>query len=396
MPPVQAAKMAGGIFLNSGRQLGQARDLYRQGDTTGAVGRVAAAVPIVGPLADQITDTAITEDNPAKAAGQVTGILASALAPKIAAGVKPLVQRAAAPLRRGANQAMETALSATTKGNKIRTQNITPELVNRRFVADSAKDAAAQAKAQVQAVGQQIDDAFQALPDDATVPLQPIAEQLANRVVEKVTVPGPNGTRIPANPQAEQAIKHAEDLVQRIGDAGTTLPDGSLAISVKSLRKFKQQFDEIGKQAGRFEGKTLNDQSAAASQAIAADAARDALNVGFPEIASLNREFSFWKDVQRVANDAALRKTGQTHGVTKGIFQTAGGILGAKVGGPVGMVGGAYAGGKVAEGIYSPYFLTRRAAAQAAMADRIANFNPAPIGILGPVGLAQQGLLRDR
>lgn len=397
LPQVQAAKMAGGILSNSANQLGQARDLYRQGDYTGAVGRAAAAVPIVGPLADQVTDTAITADNLPKAAGQLTGILGSAFAPKIATASKPVLSRATAPVARGlrasGERAMETALSATTKGNKIRTQNVVPRLVDERFTASSAKNAAAQAKARVQAVGQQIDDAFNALPDEAAVPLQPIAETLANRAIQKATVPGPNGTRIPANPQAEKMIANAEDLVRRLGDAGTTLPDGSLSISVRALRRFKQEFDEIGKQAGRFEGKTLADQSSAASQALAGDVARDALNTAFPEIAALNKDFSFWKNVQQVAADAALRKTGQTHAVTKGIFQATGAGLGANFGGPVGAIAGGYAGGKLAEGLYSPAFLTQRAAKQAAMADRIAKFNPAPYGILGPVSLGQQGIL---
>lgn len=392
-PGYQAAR---GILSNAGQQLGQAKDRFQQGDYAGALGRVGAAVPIAGPIGDAVAGD-IQEGNYAGAAGQAAGILSSAFLPKIASATKPILSRATAPLARGlrasGERAMETALSATTKGNKIRTQNVVPRLVDERFTASSAKNAAAQAKARVQAVGQQIDDAFNALPDEAAVPLQPIAETLANRAIQKATVPGPNGTRIPANPQAEKMIANAEDLVRRLGDAGTTLPDGSLSISVRALRRFKQEFDEIGKQAGRFEGKTLADQSSAASQALAGDVARDALNTAFPEIAALNKDFSFWKNVQQVAADAALRKTGQTHAVTKGIFQATGAGLGANFGGPVGAIAGGYAGGKLAEGLYSPAFLTQRAAKQAALADRIAKFNPAPYGILGPVSLGQQGIL---
>jgi hypothetical protein len=228
------------------------------------------------------------------------------------------------------------------------------------------------------------------------VPLDPILKTFAEKTVNKFTVRGADGAFTAPNPESAVALNKAGDIAKRLQAAAKTNPDGSMTLSVEALRKFKQGFDDIGRQAGRFEGRTLADQSSAAVQSIAADASRNALNTQFPEIAALNKEFGFWKDVERVALDTALRRKGQAPSLLTDIAKGAGTVAGGAHGGIEGALAGRAALGALSGARRNPFIQTQLAARQAAIADRIANFNPASVGILGPAALAQQGILAGR
>jgi hypothetical protein len=50
---------------------------------------------------------------------------------------------------------------------------------------------------------------------------------------------------------------------------------------------------------------------------VAADSIRHLLNTSPSDIGAINKEISFWLDVQRVTRDSALRRTGQEGGIAK-------------------------------------------------------------------------------
>jgi hypothetical protein len=161
----------------------------------------------------------------------------------------------------------------------------------------------------------------------------------------------PDGTKLAASKAAEGAINNTLDLAQRLSDA-STFRNGQWFIPVKTLRKFRQNWDNIAARTKRYTTGDISDTSAAQAQGLAADAARDAINKAFPEVAALNKDFNFWRTTERVAYEASLRKLGQNHIVRHHVGAFMGHHLGTAVGAPPGV--GMGLGVVAAEAVRSP------------------------------------------
>ena len=89
----------------------------------------------------------------------------------------------------------------------------------------------------------------------------------------------------PATPSAshERAIEHATDIASRLPDFAVPDPaTGELVIPIEKARALRQMYDNVSKQAGRFDGGNINDQSIAAAHGTAADAIRQTIGEEFP------------------------------------------------------------------------------------------------------------------
>lgn len=269
----------------------------------------------------------------------LTGGALSAGTGVLAAGVKP-VGRA---LQRSAVKQYERVLNPTTKGLKhiVAEKELAPGLIERGVIG-SAETIKGKAAARVADLGQQIGAAWDKLPPGTKVVADDVITTLDD-AMQRHTVVTSAGKRVPiAGGQAEQAITHLRDIQNFLLDvAEPNHVTGKLEIPVEKLVEVRRYWDDFAKLAGKFEGRALAEASSAKAQGIAADQIRKELGKDFPDIAALNKEYSFWKNAHQVANEAAQKQVGKPKGLVRraasyaagaAAFAGGGGIEGAIIG----------------------------------------------------------------
>jgi hypothetical protein len=216
-------------------------------------------------------------------------------------------------------------LNPTTNANKARTAAIVPELMKRGETALTLRGLNDRATGQVAKFGQLIGQAWDNLPAGTTTELQPIYDRLQNEIENEHSIPDANGKLIPKSPVAKQAIGNLNSLQEVLMDVAEPDPTtGELRVPVDKMRSLRQYFDQVQKDAGAFEGKNLSQQAVGRAHEVAADAIRAELAKDHPDIAALNKEYSFWSDVARVTGDTLQRRQGQRVPLTTRIAQAAG------------------------------------------------------------------------
>jgi hypothetical protein len=146
-------------------------------------------------------------------------------------------------------------------------------------------------------------------------------------------------------------------------------------IPAVKMRKLRQYFDEVTKEAGGFEGKNLSDKSVAAAHKMAADGIREELAKFYPDIAKINKEFSFWKDLSQVVDDTIVRKTGHGPGLGATVMKGAAAAGGMASGGVGGAVVGAQTMGTLQRAMNSTAWRTVSAVQKDRLANAIAKGN---------------------
>jgi hypothetical protein len=236
----------------------------------------------------------------------------------------------------------------------------------------SLKGLQQQAAAHLSAVGSAIGNAWDNLPPDTTTRLEPIYDHLQSAVDNVHSVPDATGKLIPKGPEAERAIGNISKLQQTLVDVSQHDPaTGELVIPSDKVRSLKQYFDDIAAKAGRYQGKDLSDQSAAEAHGLAADAIRSELAKDNPDIAALNKEYSFWKNVNQVVSDTVSRQQGQSKPLGVQLARAGGFVKG----GPL----GAEAMGALTEAVRSPAWRTVTSVMKDRLADAIAAGNSGAI-----------------
>jgi hypothetical protein len=233
-------------------------------------------------------------------------------------------------------------LQPTKEGTKFLSKTeVVPGLLERQVAAASLKTLEGKAAAQVQKWGQTIEDAYTNLPAGSAADLNFVTQRLDTMGEEFTILNTSTGELVPMGPQAKTALKNIDRLKQSLTDIAQPNPQtGALEVPVDRVRKLRQYFDNIAAKAGRYEGKTLADQSAAEAHGLAADAIREELAQQFPDIAKINKEFSFWKDAQKVVDETVLRRTGQAKPLGRKLMGAAGTGAGFVTGGIPGAIVG--------------------------------------------------------
>lgn len=265
----------------------------------------------------------------------------------------------AGPLKKAATAQYERALAPTTKINKAITQKIAPQMID-RGVQGSLGGMEERASAQATNLKPQLDAAYQATPASATVGSgSQIVRDLEN-LKGKYTVQG-----MPANPNAVNAISGVQDVVKQYGND----------IAPDSLRKLKQIFDDPVAARGGYAGADLTTAYTLKAQKAAANSIRSIMSQASPDVAALNKEVSFWLDVQRVTKQSGLRRTGQEGGLLKTLWPAAAGAVGFEVGGVHGLEAalGTAATAKLYQALRSPTWRTFSAVQKSRLADALAS-----------------------
>jgi len=261
-------------------------------------------------------------------------------------------------------------LNPTKQGTKFLAKTeVAPGLLDRQVAAASLKTLQGKAAAQVQKWGQNIEDAYANLPAGSSADLNSVTQRL-DTMAQEFTIPSAGGKAVPMGPHAEAALENIDRLKQTLTDIAQTNPQtGALEVPVDKVRQLRQYFDNIAAKAGRYEGKTLADQSIAEAHGLAADAIREELAQQFPDIAKINKEFAFWKNAQKVVDETVLRRTGQA----KPLGRKLAGAAGAAGGFATGGLSGAIVGKKVMDTLEQLTTSTAWGTVSAVTKDRLAN-----------------------
>jgi hypothetical protein len=271
------------------------------------------------------------------------------------------------------------------QGNKLKAEDkLVPELIDRGVKAWTLKGLGKKAEANVQAYGQAIDDAWRALPEGESVPVDDVLSSFGKLAESKHMLDDATGQMLPMGPEAERGISNIQALHRtiskfaepvKIWDVENGVEKTMNVIPAVKMRKLRQYFDEVTKEAGGFEGKNLSDKSVAAAHKMAADGIREELAKFYPDIAKINKEFSFWKDLSQVVDDTIVRKTGHGPGLGATVMKGAAAAGGMASGGVGGAVVGAQTMGTLQRAMNSTAWRTVSAVQKDRLANAIAKGN---------------------
>lgn len=325
--------------------LHQAFGEYKKGNYTNAaliLGKNLQQGP-AGRAADA-TVTPIVNDaqsgNVAGALGRVAGTAATlALPERGVPGTAATEDVLGNAIRNSAENNYIRVLAPGTPADKLRATQVVPELIDRGVTATTRHQLAERAASEAAAASQKLDAAYDALPEDASIPLKPVLDHL-EEAKQKYTTSNAKGETIPLSRVYATAMNHLDELGNVLSDVAKPGPDGELVIPVKQARFFKGQYDDVAARAGRYTGSDLSTQSQGEAHGIAADAIRQGIAENFPTVEKANKEFKLWKDTQDIAENSNMRRVGeepnngaaQSAHVLAGLGGGAAGALGAAAG----------------------------------------------------------------
>jgi hypothetical protein len=363
---VPGGRLLTGAYDAHKRTAGRAVESIKQGKhLKGAAEGVMAAIPLVGPALDQIGEDATgnikNEDYAGLARNVGQGLSTVAPYPglgKVSRAVMNKVGPAIADkLQASAVKEYSQVLNPTTRGNKLRTADAVPQLIEKGVMAGSLKGLRGKAQANLKLAGQAIDDAWEGLPDGSSIDANKLINTLTQKADDLHTV-NAGGRRMPIGAEAVKALNNVAEIKNTLLAASELDAAGNRILPAATARRIRQYFDKVSEDAGRFEGASLSDKSTAAAHAAGADAIRGQLASEFPDIAAINKEYTLWKNVERVVADTQGRRIGQATPLGVKIAKGAGAAAGMVNGGLGGAIIGREAMGMFESAVSSPAWRT--------------------------------------
>lgn len=219
----------------------------------------------------------------------------------------------------------EAVLGPTTKANKRITQQITGELAERQVTATTKQELWDKAAGQVEKYGEQIHEFYKALPENTKVKTDGILKAI-DAAKRKLFVKGEGAYMVPEVNKA--LFKKYQDLQIEIMSMAR---NGNAPI--EGVRALRQALDKnIAKTTSTF-GITGEESIITEARKGVSNILRGELAKQFPDVAVINKEFTFWSRVQQVLGDTIERKTGQGTPLGEKIMTAAGGAAGLGSGG---------------------------------------------------------------
>lgn len=312
--------------------------------------------------------TAAQGGNPLTAAGTAAAF------PVVGRAIEPVIQG----LRSGATRQVVKALGPTKEEFKAIAERRAPEVIQRGLVGGRQK-LKEKATQQVRQAGRLVDDALKTYAKDR-VSKKPIIDALEEAKKPFIDTPA-RGRPVVLDSRAVKQIQGLQNTLDTYGDD----------LSVESLVKIRRAWDTVVDQAGGYAhrragaiGLPLKEQSEAWAKREGANAIRRVLAEDKPDLAKLNAEYAFWKDIQDVLKQTLQRTAPQERSLLSGMFAaaTAGGAGGGMLaagGGVMPGVGAAVVAGfatkKLIQAVRSPQWRLVSAQAKNALADALASGN---------------------
>lgn len=326
-----------------------------------AMGHTAAGlVPVVGPAAAHVGEDlgeGMASGHPSYALGEAGGLLLPfGVSKALDAVPKSTPVGSGSGLRASAEADYARALNPTTRANKAITANqLAPGLAERGVVSGSLQRVKDMAESNASEFGQKIDDRFdQWAQQGKTLPAKPILKRLEDYAKRSQIVNPQTGVVTELDPALAETIEHLKSQVQSAADPKTG------EIHMENLRQIRQYYDS------KLQG--VKDWALDANQHSQVEAARQLPNAirgtfadASPELAADNAEFSFHKNLAKVAGDTLDRTQGQKPSLTVGVAKAMGAAAGSH-GGPLAALGAADIAGKLAK--FQQSFLWKSLSAQ--------------------------------
>ncbi len=223
------------------------------------------------------------------------------------------------------------ALGATTKEMKQISDKIVPELLKRKtfFLTRGGLEKKAGMKADI--FGDKIDEAWDMIPPESKIQISPIINSLEKLKDSAVTV-GRGGQRVVIDNEKYKAVQFIQNKFLQLArdpEKFVSYPD----VSSGSLRKARQILDSATQKTGKGFGLGIKDTSLQEARKTGANAIREELAQEFPNIAKINKEFSFWKNVEKVVGATVERTKAQGTPLGETIAEIGGGVAGFAKGG---------------------------------------------------------------
>jgi hypothetical protein len=397
--PIDSLGLLGGAIKGAHqRQFQKAGDAYRRmvaaptaGDALMAgsemVGHgAAAALPIVGPVA--------ADKGEQIGSGDIAGGLAGAAALLAPYAVPPAVKlagQASSPARNllggrltaDAVQRMNTALAATTRENKARSARVAPEMVKRgiwnKDLPALEKRAATESDTAGQAVGAELARVATQRTD-----VLPLVERLEQEKAPYLDT-SDTGHRVVIDAAPVDAIQKLQDTLMEYGDR----------ISMQSLNKVRQQWDEVVKAGKGFTTADLGTHWKTWAAREGRTVLREELGKASPDMNTVMAEYSFWQNIEDVSHATNQRRVGQSGGLTPAIASAGGAVIGEMLAPGAGIaakLGGAALGAKLGASlrrlVNSPGYQMWSAVQKQRLADALAGGDHATATRLVADGLA--------
>lgn len=232
-------------------------------------------------------------------------------------------------LQRAAESQIGRVLAPAGRFNKQTVQKIAPEILRRRLVALSDDELLQQAQKGKTEALEAMNTTYANLPAAAKVDTAPIFLSITKAKNGLVT---DSGIVIKAK-QAQFDVlddleKELAEIVRRGGK------------EIGNIREYRQQLDDVISDAGKGFNFDARDKATLKAQKILANSIRSEIAKQFPDVAKVNKDFTFWSRLIDILEAKAERKTGQT-GFTKTLGTITGGAVGSAGGGVSGAITGA-------------------------------------------------------
>lgn len=251
-----------------------------------------------------------------KAVGTVLSKTGKAMQ-SVGAGIDALIK--------SAEKNYETVLGPTTKANKRITQQITRELAEREITANTRQELFEKAGEQIEKYGEQIQEFYKALPENTKVNTSGVLKAI-DEYKKKLFVKGEGKYIVPEVNKA--LFKKYQDLQIEIMSMAK---NGNAPI--EGIRALRQALDKsIAKTTSTF-GITGEESIITEARKGVSNILRNELSKQFPDVAVINKEFTFWSRVQQVLGDTIERKTGQGTPLGEKVMTAAGAAGGFNSGG---------------------------------------------------------------
>ncbi len=292
----------------------------------------------------------------------------SAAAPAVGAGLKAVQGPVVQALETSAAKKVMQALGPTKERYKAIAERLTPEIL-RRGLRGSRETLQAKAAETLDDVGQQLDTVL------ATFGTQPVNPAPVTAALETAKdafrTTNAAGALVEFEPRAIRQLDGLQKIVTDIG------PDATVDQLVAVRRAWDKVVDQAGgfaHRAGGAIGVPLKDQSEAWAKREATGAIRKLLATEVPDLAAINKEWAFWKNLDDVLTKTMQRTQPHGPGLLKQGAEAAGQVVGAVSGsGVAGKLGGAWALGKLSKFAQSTFTSPRWRLASAQTKDALAS-----------------------
>lgn len=283
----------------------------------------------------------------------VWGSIAGAAGPVLGRGLEsPIGQRVSQALRDGAEKRVAQALGATKERFKAMAGRLAPQMLDRGVpgrLGASREGLLEQAREQARSYGRAIDGALSGAGDDVintSLIVDALEEAKAGfQTTRRMTIQ--EATRRGLTERARDAGDGMVDIVTALDDRPIeqltklqqTIAQLGDDATVNQIVAARRVWDDVVARAGGHAhrsnaafGVPLAEQTEAWAKKQATDAIRRVLSEANPDLASLNKEFSFWKGLQDVLTATQRRTQAQSAGVGQAIASGAGAVAGAASG----------------------------------------------------------------